>query len=435
MSHVSLVMKLWNKGKELNNLIEDFTVGEDYILDKELLCYDCKGSIAHAMTLEKSGILTEEERSKLVEALEEIKKNGLEIKKEHEDVHTAIENYLIEKLGDLGRKIHTGRSRNDQVMVDVQLWARDNILKIYTLGVRLAERINDFSKENPALMPGYTHMQRAMISSLQLLAGSYIESVIDDLLLLETAFQINNRNPLGSAAGYGSSLGLDRDYTAELLKFNGNRNPIYVQSRPKLISTIIFPLSSFMKTLDKISCDLLLFTMGEFNFFSLPDEFCTGSSIMPQKKNYDLLELIRSSSSHVHSLLYRTDMTGSKLISGYNRDYQLTKGPLMEAFAITSKCLEVMTLIFSHLKVNKEAMKQAVSHEIFATDKAYELVKKGTPFREAYSMVARNLDKIEIPENIYDGRDFLKFKDYKKEIEERKVFLTHHASCVTHHTS
>jgi len=428
-------MKLWNKGKELNNLIEDFTVGEDYILDKELLCYDCKGSIAHAMTLEKSGILTWEEREKLVETLEEIQRNGIEIKKEHEDVHTAIENYLIEKLGDLGRKIHTGRSRNDQVMVDVQLWARDNILKIYTLGVGLAERINDFSKENPALMPGYTHMQRAMISSLQLLTGSYIESVIDDLLLLETAFQINNRNPLGSAAGYGSSLGLDRDYTAELLNFNGNRNPIYVQSRPKLISTIIFPLSGFMKTLDKISCDLLLFTMGEFNFFSLPDEFCTGSSIMPQKKNYDLLELIRSSSSQVHSLLYRTDMTGSKLISGYNRDYQLTKGPLMEAFAITSKCLEVMTLIFSHLMVNKEAMKQAVSHEIFATDKAYELVKKGTPFREAYSMVAENLDKIEIPENIYDGRDFLKFKDYKKEIEERKVFLTHHASRVTGHTS
>jgi argininosuccinate lyase len=419
-------MKLWNKGKELNNLIEDFTVGEDYILDKELLYYDCKGSIAHARTLEKSGILTVEEREKLVEALEEIQKNGLEIKKEDEDVHTAIENYLIEKLGDLGRKIHTGRSRNDQVMVDIQLWAGDKILNIHNLGLKLAERINDFSGDNPALMTGYTHMQRAMISSLQLLTGSYIESLLDDLLLLETAFHINNRNPLGSAAGYGSSLGLDRDYTADLMGFNGNRNSIYVQSRPKLISTLIFPLCSFMKTLDKISSDLLLFTMGEFNFFSLPDEFCTGSSIMPQKKNYDLLELIRSSSSQVHSLIYCVDMTGSKLISGYNRDYQLTKGPLMESFSITSRCLEIMELIFKNLKVNKEAMNKAIKHEIFATDKAYELVKHGTPFREAYSITARNLDNIEIPENIYEGRDFLKFKDYKKEIEERKIFLTRH---------
>ncbi|HPZ08675.1 MAG TPA: argininosuccinate lyase [Candidatus Eremiobacteraeota bacterium] len=414
-------MKLWNKGIELNKLIEDFTVGNDYILDKKLIPYDCRGSIAHAMTLKKAGILNEVETEQLVNALEEIKNNGIEIKKEDEDVHTAIENYLIEKSGDLGRKIHTGRSRNDQVMVDIQLLVRDEIINTHNLAVKLCETLNNFSRENIVLMPGYTHMQKAMPSSLQLLTGSYIESFLDDLLLLETSYEINNKNPLGSAAGYGSSLNLDRDYSGKLLGFKGNRNCIYVQARPKLISTLIFPLCSFMKTMDKIASDLLMFTMGEFNFFSLPDEFCTGSSIMPQKKNYDLLELIRGKASLVHTLMYSVDMIGNKLISGYNRDYQLTKEALMKAFDITSKCLEIMGLIFQNLKVNSEALSKAISPELFATDKAYEIVKKGIPFRDAYRQVAENLDKLEIQNDTFEERDCLKFRDYTDEIKKRKI--------------
>ena len=411
-------MKLWSKGKELNKLIEDYTVGDDYILDRKLLYYDCQGSIAHAMALEKDGILSEDETGDLVKVLEEIKEKGLDIRKEDEDVHTAIENYLCEKLGEAGKKIHAGRSRNDQVMVDIQLWCRDEILKIYKSAVSLCDTINDFSRNNPAVMPGYTHMQKAMPSSLQLLAGSYIESILDDLLFLKTAYRINNRNPLGSAAGYGSTLKPDRDYTAELLGFEGNKNCIYVQNRPKLMSSIVFPLCNLMKSMGKISSDLLVFTMREFEFFSLPDELCTGSSIMPQKKNYDVLELVRGKSSLVYSLMARIDMIGSGLPSGYNRDYQLTKGPLMEAFDVTLTTLEIMKIVFENLEVNKEAMRKALTGEIFATDRAYELVRNNIPFRDAYRMVAKELGNIEVPLDITENREFLKFKDYKEDIDK-----------------
>lgn len=416
-------MKLWDKGIALNKLIEDFTVGKDYILDRNLLYYDCKASIAHGRTLERAGIITEEEMDKLIEKLQEIQEKGLDIKKEDEDVHTAIENYLFKELGELGKKIHTGRSRNDQVMVDIQLWSRDEIINTSDLCAELCKTINEFSGNNPAVMPGYTHMQKAMPSSLQLLTGAYIESLLDDLKLLRIVYEINNSNPLGSAAGYGSNLGLDRDFTRSILKFEKNKNCIYVQNRPKLISTILFPLCSIMKTLDKISSDLLLFTMREFSFFSLPDEFCTGSSIMPQKKNYDVLELLRAKNSVVHSFMYGTDMIGSKLISGYNRDYQETKEPLMEAFHITSNSLKIMKLIFKSLKVDRIKMKNALTEEIFATDSAYELVKKGTPFRDAYNIVAQSLNNIQIPEDIIQGRDYLKFKDYTEEIERGNKFF------------
>jgi len=413
-------LKLWNKGKEINNFIEDYTVGEDYILDRKLLYYDCVGSIAHARTLERAGILTSEETEQLVKLLSEIKEQGLEIKKEDEDVHTALENHLTKVLGDLGKKIHTGRSRNDQVMVDIQLWVRDEMRDVHRMALTLCETLNDFARENPSVLPGYTHMQRAMPSSIELLMGSYIESLLDDLLFLETAYKINNRNPLGSAAGYGSTLNLDREYTAKVLGFEGNKNYIYVQSRTKLISSLLFPLCSFMKTLDKISSDLLLFTMGEFKFFSLPDEFCTGSSIMPQKKNYDVLELVRAKSSIVHTMLYSVDMIGSKLISGYNRDYQMTKKPLMEAFDITVNSLNIMVLIFENLRADREMINNSITRELFATDRAYELVKSGTPFRESYGMVAKSLDELTVPDDIYDKREFLTFKDYKNLIEERR---------------
>lgn len=413
-------MKLWNKGKKLNKFIEDFTVGDDYIIDKEFLAYDCIASIAHAKTLKKAGTLTDNEAEKLIKELKVLQHRGLTIKKEDEDVHTAIENHLVKKLGNLGKKIHAGRSRNDQIMAAMQLWCKDKISITYNLAIELCETLNKFSKDNPLIMPGYTHTQKAMPSSLQLLIGSYIESLLDDLMILNTAYSINNRNPLGSAAGYGTSLNLDRDYTAKLLGFNGNKNAIYTQARPKLISTILSALCSVMKTLDKTASDLLIFTMSEFSFFFLPDEFCTGSSIMPQKKNYDVLELIRGKSAFVHSALYAVDMLGSKLISGYNRDCQLVKKPLIEAFASTTACLTAMNLVYKNLKINHPAVKKAVTPELFAADYAYELVKSGQSFREAYNKTAKSLSSLKTPENVYKNRDFLRFKNYAAEINKYK---------------
>jgi len=434
--NLEIKMKLWNKGKELNKFIEDFTVGDDYIIDKEFLVYDCVASIAHAKTLKKAGILTSSDTEKLIKELKNIQSRGLIIKKEDEDVHTAIENHLVKKLGALGKKIHAGRSRNDQIMAAMQLWSKDKIFEVHNLAVKLCETLNKFSKDNPLIMPGYTHMQKAMPSSLQLLIGSYIESLLDDLTLLNTAYSINNRNPLGSGAGYGTTLNLDRDYTAKLLGFDGNRNAIYTQARPKLISAILSALCSIMKTLDKMASDLLIFTMSEFNFFHLPDEFCTGSSIMPQKKNYDVLELIRGKSAFVHSALYAIDMLGSKLISGYNRDYQLAKKPLIEAFASTTACLTAMNLVYKNLKINHTAVKKAVTPELFAADHAYELVKGGQSFREAYKETAKSLTSLKTPENVYKNRDFLRFKDYTAEINNRKRnFLKHNNLCNPHFKS
>lgn len=413
-------MKLWDKGQPSNAAVEDFTVGDDYILDRRLLFYDCLGSIAHAKVLQKAGILGNEETEALISLLRDLSGSGLVIEREDEDVHTALEKILVQKIGETGKKIHTGRSRNDQVMVDLQLWSRNAMLQVQHHAISLCETQNRIAREFPALMPGYTHMQKAMPSSLQLLLGSYVESLLEDLELLETAYAINNRNPLGSAAGYGASLALDREYSARLLGFEGYRNSIYVQARPKLIATILMPLKSFMKTLDRISSDILLFTTGEFDFFSLPDELCTGSSIMPQKKNYDILELIRAYSSVVHGYGYSIDTLGCRLMSGYCRDFQLTKEPLMRSFDIIMNCLEIMKLVFENLKIHRDRMLTALNPPVFATDRAYELVRDGVPFRTAYREVAQHLDSLQIPEDMLAGREHLLFRDYSAELEQAR---------------
>ncbi len=413
-------MKLWDKGKSFDDTVEKFTVGEDYILDVKLLPYDCIASVAHARALHRVGIISSWELQKLEEALDEILKEGLVITREHEDVHTAIEERLIERLGDLGKKLHTGRSRNDQIMADLQLWARDELKKIYGEVLSLCRHLNDRAGKEPALMAGYTHMQRAMPSSLQLLLGSYIESLLDDLELVSTVKNIENRNPLGSAAGYGSSLGLDREFTAEILGFNGVRNSIYVQARARHMAMYIFPLTSIMKSLDRMASDLLLFTMSEFNFFSLPDTLCTGSSIMPQKKNYDLLEMVRAKSAELHGLAHSVDMMGYRLTSGYHRDFQLTKGPVMKSFEMAEESLLMMEMVIANLHVNRETLEASLSPELFATDRAYELVKEGVPFRTAYKEVASSLDALSVPADPWAGREFLSFRDYSREIEERE---------------
>lgn len=394
--------KLWQKNYDVDREIEKFTVGNDYLLDKNLVKYDVYGSIAHAIMLNKIGILSKDELKKLKKALQEIlslnKNEKFEIKQEDEDCHTAIENYLAKKLGDLGKKIHTARSRNDQVLVDLRLYAKENLLKVNETLIGLAGSILKFAEKNKGIpMPGYTHTRKAMPSSAGLLFGAYAESLLDDLELLKLAYNLNNQNPLGSAAGYGVNLEIDRDLTTKLLGFEKvQNNSIYAQnSRCKIESTIIFSLSKIMDDLSKMASDLIMFSMDEFGFFSLPDKLTTGSSLMPHKKNPDVLELIRGKATQVQSYLFLTGNIAPKLISGYHRDFQTAKEPLMKSFDIAIASIGILDLAINELKVNKEKCINSFTNDLFATDKAIGLAKKGIPFRESYKKVASSLGKVE----------------------------------------
>lgn len=394
-------MKLWDKGYSLNKEIEKFTVGNDFLLDKALIKFDVYGSIAHAVMLNKIGILTKDELGKLKNALIEIleldKKNNFHIRLEDEDVHTAIENYLTKKFGNLGKKIHTGRSRNDQVLVDIRLYSKENLLEVGKLVLGLACVLTGIAEKHQNVpMPGYTHSRKAMPSSVGLYFASFAESLIDDLKILDGAYELNDQCPLGSGAAYGVPLNVDRNRVSDLLGFKKvQNNALYVQnSRGKLESVTIFALGGVMNDLARLSNDLIVFSMDEFGFFRLPDEFCTGSSIMPQKKNPDVLELIRAKSAKIDSNLYFVKNTVSKLQSGYNRDLQLTKEALMESFDIAVSSLRIFKTIIERMAVNREKCIKACTPELFATDYAYELVKKGVPFRDAYKETAKNIAKL-----------------------------------------
>ena len=335
-------MKLWEKGYELNKEIEKFSVGEDYVLDQKLVEADVLGSIAHARMLASIKILSQTEFRKLKGALLEILKLNKEGKfiicQEDEDVHTAIENYLTEKLGNLGKKIHTARSRNDQVIVDLRLYSKERLLDIEETVLQFCQSLLTFCQKNKEVpMPGYTHSRRAMPSSVALWAGAFLESLLDDLILLQSAYKINNQCPLGSAASYGVALNIDRRLTSEILGFEKvQNNVLYVNnSRGKVEAIILSSLSQVMLDLGKLAEDLILFTREEFDFFTLPDELCPGSSIMPQKKNPAALEIVRAKSSSINSYLFQVMNILNGLPSGYNRDLQLTKEPLMKGLEAT----------------------------------------------------------------------------------------------------
>ncbi|MEK6892306.1 MAG: argininosuccinate lyase [Nanoarchaeota archaeon] len=396
-------MKLWDKGYSLNKDIEKFTVGNDFLLDKKLIKFDVYGSIAHAVMLNKIGILTKDELIKLKNALIGIleldKKNNFHISPEDEDVHTAIENYLTKKLGNMGKKIHTGRSRNDQVLVDIRLYSKENILEVEKLVLELALVLTDIAEKYKYVpMPGYTHSRKAMLSSVGLYFTSFAESLIDGLKILDEAYELNDQCPLGSGAAYGVPLNVDRKLVSDLLDFKKvQNNVLYVQnSRGKLESVTIFALSGIINDLARLSNDLIVFSMDEFGFFKLPDKFCTGSSIMPQKKNPDVLELIRAKSAKIDSNLYFVKNTMSKLQSGYNRDLQLTKEALMESFDIAVSSLRIFKTIIEKMIVNKEKCIKACTPDLFAAEYAYKLAKKGVPFRDAYKETAKNLGKLAV---------------------------------------
>ncbi len=392
-------MKLWNVYK-LNKEIEDFTVGEDYILDQKLVKYDCIGSMAHAEMLGKIGVFKEEEVKKIVKELNNIiqlaKVGKFKILQEEEDCHTAIENYLTKKLGDLGKKIHTGRSRNDQVLTALRLCYKDDLENCMKLIRDFIEAMREFVKKYGKIkLPGYTHTRKAMPSSIALWGDSFIESMEDNLTLINFVFKLVNQSPLGTGVGYELPIKVDRRYVSKLLGFKKiQKNPIYTQnSRGKFESTILHSLSQVMFDLNKMANDLITFTIPELGYFEIPPEFCTGSSIMPQKQNPDVLELLRAKYYTILSYESQIKTLIGNLLSGYNRDLQLTKEPTMRALEITKKSLSIAKLIIENLKVNEEKCKKGLTEEIYATERVYKLVEKGVPFRKAYQKISKKYVK------------------------------------------
>jgi argininosuccinate lyase len=396
--------KLWEKANtKVEDIIVSFTVGQDYILDKELLKYDCLGSLAHIKMLRKIGLLKGKDFVALKNGLKEIYRqslnNSFEINLEDEDCHTAIENFLIKKYKDIGKKVHTGRSRNDQILTALRLFEKDNILKINILILEIALKFINFAQRHEFIpLPGYTHYQRAMLSSIGMLFSSYAESLIDDSKLLISTLNIIDKSPLGSAAGYGVSLPLDRAFSAKIMGFKEvHNNVIYVQnSRGKFELSIIHSLINTLSTLNKFSTDMILFTTKEFAFFTLPDNLTTGSSIMPQKKNPDVLELIRAKSNAIIGYYNEISSVLRNLPSGYHRDYQIIKEPLIKAFKTTRESLEITLFIADKFQVNIENCKNAITKDIFAADIALEDTQKGIPFRDAYKSALEKISNINI---------------------------------------
>ena len=364
--------KLWEKGVGFDKKIESFTVGNDNDLDQILLPYDCEASIAHVKMLNKMKYLNDNESDKLIEELnfilKESKSGNFKIKKSHEDCHTAIEDHLVNTCGDSGKKIHTARSRNDQVLTALRLYYRESIDDVKKLLIDLIKSLELFSDKNGKIQfPGYTHMQKAMPSSVQLWSNAYIESMNDDLKLLQTAYALINQSPLGSGAGFGVPINIDRKFLAKELKFDSVQdNPIYCQlSRGKFELYIINIFTQIMFSINRIASDIVLFCTDEFKFFSLPDEFCSGSSIMPNKRNPDVLELLRGSYSILIGYQSQIQSLSQNLISGYNRDIQLSKEPTMRSIDLIKNCLDINALVISGLIVNEENCKKAgMYHEI-----------------------------------------------------------------------
>ncbi len=390
-------MKLWNEKTSLNKFIEEFTIGDDYLLDRKLVKYDCIGSIVHVKMLCKQKIISNGDCKKIVKELKNLidicDSHGIKIERSCEDCHTFIESYLVEKIGDIGKKVHTARSRNDQVLTALRLYYKDELDDVVTNVDNLIVTLNEFKEKNGQTpLPGFTHTRKAMPSNISTWSGCFIESMEDNKKILSNVFDLINQSPLGSGAGYGVPFDLNREYTTELLGFKRKqKNPIYVQnSRGKFESMILSVLNMIMFDLNKISSDLILFSIPAFGYFVLDERVCTGSSIMPHKKNPDVLEIIRANYFRVLSKEFEVKNIIGNLISGYNRDLQLTKKPVFEGFKITKNSLNAMQIVFQNLKVDKKNCKKAMTEELYSVEKVADLVKKGVSFREAYKQVSKD---------------------------------------------
>lgn len=393
-------MKLWEKGISVNEAVEKFTVGNDRELDVMLAPFDILGSMAHVIMLHSVGLMDENDLPVLLDGLKRLyhkaAAGGIKIEDGVEDIHSQVEFMLTQELGDLGRKIHSGRSRNDQVLLDLKLFARDGIRKIAEASEALFDVLVRKSEEyQDILMPGYTHLQVAMPSSFGLWFGAYAESLTDDLELLHSAYKITNQNPLGSAAGYGSSFPLNRQLTTDLLGFEAlNYNVVYAQmGRGKMEKIVSFALGNLASTLSKLAYDVCLFVSQNFNFVKLPPEFTTGSSIMPHKKNPDVFELIRGKSNKIQSASQQIMLIVNNLPSGYFRDLQTVKEIFLPLFNEIYECLSIAVLAIEKLEVNKDILQDEKYDYLFSVEAVNDLVLKGVPFREAYRQIGELIEK------------------------------------------
>jgi argininosuccinate lyase len=387
-------MKLWDKGYEPDKLIENFTVGNDRDLDLQLARYDVLGSMAHIRMLESIGLLGKDELPLLLDGLQnilnDIDAGHFTIEEGVEDVHSEVEQLLTQRLGDIGKKIHSGRSRNDQVLVDLKLFFRDKLRDTARDVATLFERLQALSEQyKDVLMPGYTHLQVAMPSSFGLWFGAYAETLVDDLRLLAAAYAIADQNPLGSAAGYGSSFPLNRTMTTELLEFSTlHYNVVAAQmSRGKTERAIAAALSAIAATLGRFAMDVCLFMCQNFAFISFPDELTTGSSIMPHKKNPDVFEIMRAKCNRLQSLPNEVALMTTNLPLGYQRDFQLLKDVLFPAFGQISGCLQICDFMLQHIRVRRDILDDSRYDYLFTVEDVNRLVLSGTPFREAYKTV------------------------------------------------
>ena len=386
--------KLWQKNNQVAASVEQFTIGNDQAMDLYLAAYDVMGSIAHTTMLSEVGLLTKEEQIQLKKALVEIyafiKSGNFTLSEGVEDIHSQVEMLLTEKLGDIGKKIHSARSRNDQVLVDLKLFLRAELMDLSTSVTALFDLLQAKSEQfKNDLLPGYTHLQLAMPSSFGLWLGAYAESLVDDMTMLEAAFKIVNKNPLGSAAGYGSSFPINRTRTTELLGFDTlNYNVVYAQmGRGKAERITAQALSNFADTLSKLSMDACLFMNQNFGFIKFPEELTTGSSIMPHKKNPDVFELIRSYCNRIKALPNEIMMMTTNLPSGYHRDLQLLKEHLFPAFKQLKNCMEMASLMIANMEVKKDILEDPQFQFLFSVEEVNKLVNEGMPFRDAYKKV------------------------------------------------
>ena len=394
-------MKLWNKeNTHTSKLVESFTVGKDKEFDILLAEYDVLGSLAHAEMLASVGLLSKNEldsiKKELSQILESIRNGQFHIDEHSEDIHSQIEWMLTQKIGEAGKKIHSGRSRNDQVAVDIKLFLRAEILTFRDDAKQLFDLlIAQSDKFKDKLLPGYTHLQVAMPSSFGLWFGAFAESLVDDLELLAAAYHICNKNPLGSGAGYGSSFPLDRQKTTDLLQFEAlNYNSAYAQmTRGKTEKIVSVAMSSLASTLSKLSMDCSLYLNQNFAFISFPAELTTGSSIMPHKKNPDPFEIIRAKCNRIQSTPNELTLLLNNLPSGYHRDLQLTKEILFPAIADLRSCFEMMQMMISKIEVRENILQDEKYKYIFSVDAINELVKKGVPFREAYQEIGNQIEQ------------------------------------------
>lgn len=389
-----MAKQLWNKGFEPDKLIESFTVGQDRELDLRLARYDVQGSLAHIKMLNKIGLLADEDLAVLIPALEDIARTiedgKFTIEEGIEDVHSQVELLLTERLGDVGKKIHSGRSRNDQVLVDLKLFFRDEIKAIAAAVGRLFDRLQALSEEHrDKLMPGYTHLQVAMPSSFGLWFGAYAEALTDDVQMLIAAYRIANQNPLGSAAGYGSSFPLDREMTTELLGFDiPHYNVVAAQmSRGKTERALATAIAAVASTLGHLAMDVCMWMCSNFGFISFPDELTTGSSIMPHKKNPDVFEIMRGKCNRLQSVQNELALLTANLPLGYNRDLQLMKDIVFPASSQLIECLDMATFMLEHIRVKDAILDDQRYNYIFTVEDVNRLVLQGVPFRDAYRQV------------------------------------------------